>query len=40
MFVSAALRLGCDVGGTFTDFVLLDPADGRYRVHKRLTTPS
>ncbi|MDA7947756.1 MAG: hydantoinase B/oxoprolinase family protein [Hyphomicrobiaceae bacterium] len=32
-------RLGCDVGGTFTDFVLLDQASGRFDVHKILTTP-
>jgi N-methylhydantoinase A len=34
-----AYRLGCDIGGTFTDFVLLDDATGRIRIHKRLTTP-
>lgn len=33
-----AYRLGCDVGGTFTDFVLLDMATGTYHVHKVLTT--
>lgn len=33
----AEMRLGIDVGGTFTDFVLLGP-DG-VRIHKRLTTP-
>ncbi len=33
------LRLGCDVGGTFTDFVLLDGASGSFRVDKVLTTP-
>jgi len=32
-------RLGCDIGGTFTDFVLLDDATGRIQIHKRLTTP-
>ena len=32
-------RLGCDIGGTFTDFVLLDDATGRIYVHKCLTTP-
>jgi len=32
-------RLGCDVGGTFTDFVLLDQESGRFDVHKVLTTP-
>ena len=30
--------VGIDVGGTFTDFVLLE--DGRLRVHKEATTPS
>ncbi|GAB4468751.1 MAG: hydantoinase/oxoprolinase family protein [Anaerolineae bacterium] len=30
--------LGVDIGGTFTDFVLVH--DGRVRVHKRLSTPS
>jgi 5-oxoprolinase (ATP-hydrolysing) len=34
-----ALRLGFDIGGTFTDFVLTDPATGALRLHKRLTTP-
>jgi len=33
-------RLGCDVGGTFTDFVLYDEASGEYHVDKRLTTPA
>ena len=35
----ASLRLGFDIGGTFTDFVLSDPATGTLRLHKRLTTP-
>ncbi len=35
----ATLRLGFDIGGTFTDFVLSDPATGALRLHKRLTTP-
>ncbi len=34
-----SLRLGFDIGGTFTDFVLSDPATGALRLHKRLTTP-
>ena len=34
-----ALRLGVDIGGTFTDFVLSDPTSGALRLHKRLTTP-
>jgi N-methylhydantoinase A len=33
-------RLGCDIGGTFTDFVLLDDTTGEIRIHKCLTTPS
>jgi N-methylhydantoinase A len=33
------MRLGVDIGGTFTDFVLLDEA-GRVRLHKRLSTPA
>ena len=33
------MRLGIDVGGTFTDFVLLDPARNFAGVGKTLTTP-
>lgn len=33
------MRLGCDIGGTFTDFVLLDDETGEITVHKLLTTP-
>ena len=33
-------RLGFDIGGTFTDFALLDVERGRLVVDKRLTTPS
>jgi N-methylhydantoinase A len=33
-------RLGCDIGGTFTDFVLLDEATGAFGVEKVLTTPA
>jgi len=33
------MRLGCDIGGTFTDFVLLDDQTGEVVVHKCLTTP-
>src|SRR3970040_1157253 len=33
------MRLGIDIGGTFTDFVLLDDATGRATTYKRLTTP-
>lgn len=32
-------RLGCDIGGTFTDFVLLDDKTGKIQIHKCLTTP-
>ena len=33
-------RLAVDIGGTFTDVVLLDAASGRVVVDKTLTTPS
>ena len=33
------MRLGCDIGGTFTDFVLLDDKTGEIIVYKCLTTP-
>src|SRR5438552_4006011 len=33
------MRLGVDIGGTFTDFVWVDAA-GQVRLHKRLTTPA
>src|SRR5690606_12525857 len=32
-------RLGCDIGGTFTDFVVVDDATGKMNVFKCLTTP-
>ncbi|WP_419899314.1 hydantoinase B/oxoprolinase family protein [Roseomonas sp. USHLN139] len=32
-------RIGFDIGGTFTDFILYDAAAGSVRLHKRLTTP-
>ena len=32
-------RLGVDVGGTFTDFVVFDPGSGSFSVGKTLTTP-
>ena len=32
-------RLGIDIGGTFTDFVLLDSRTGHSAIHKCLTTP-
>ncbi|MFC5357658.1 hydantoinase/oxoprolinase family protein [Azospirillum himalayense] len=34
------LRLSFDIGGTFTDFVLQDPATGQTRFWKTLSTPS
>jgi N-methylhydantoinase A len=33
------LRLGVDVGGTFTDFALVDDVSGKLSVNKCLTTP-
>ena len=35
----AGYRVGVDVGGTFTDFVLIDEGSGRSFLGKRLTTP-
>jgi N-methylhydantoinase A len=32
-------RLGVDIGGTFTDFALVDDQTGALAVHKQLTTP-
>jgi len=32
-------RLGCDIGGTFTDFVLLNDRTGEITIYKCLTTP-
>ncbi|EHM02258.1 hydantoinase/oxoprolinase [Acetobacteraceae bacterium AT-5844] len=32
-------RIGFDIGGTFTDFILYDGQEGSVRLHKRLTTP-
>ncbi len=37
--MTASLRLGFDIGGTFTDFVLVDGRTGAMRLHKCLTTP-
>jgi len=34
----STLALGIDVGGTFTDLVVYDPASGRRESHKELTT--
>jgi N-methylhydantoinase A len=33
-------RLGCDIGGTFTDFVLVNDDTGEFRTNKCLTTPA
>ena len=33
-------RLGVDIGGTFTDFALIDDATGELAIHKLLTTPA
>ncbi len=32
-------RIGFDIGGTFTDFILLDSLTSTIRLHKCLTTP-
>ena len=37
--MSGNYGIGVDIGGTFTDFVLLDGATGGLSLHKRLTTP-
>ena len=34
-----SFRLGCDIGGTFTDFVLLNDETGEIKTYKCLTTP-
>lgn len=33
-------RVGCDIGGTFTDFVLLDESTGNVVIEKCLSTPA
>ena len=33
-------RIGIDIGGTFTDFALVDDTTGHLLVHKQLTTPT
>jgi N-methylhydantoinase A len=40
MPAAAGYRVGCDIGGTFTDFVLLDETRGAIHIAKRLTTPA
>ena len=37
--LNSSLRFGFDIGGTFTDFVLIDEASGAISTHKTLTTP-
>src|ERR1700756_2528946 len=37
--MAGGFRVGCDIGGTFTDFVLIETASGDIRTAKRLTTP-
>jgi N-methylhydantoinase A/oxoprolinase/acetone carboxylase beta subunit len=37
--VDKCYRLGCDIGGTFTDFVLLNDQTGQISIYKCLTTP-
>jgi 5-oxoprolinase (ATP-hydrolysing) len=37
--MTARYRIGFDIGGTFTDFILLDEARAEIRLHKCLTTP-
>ncbi|MBI3964619.1 MAG: hydantoinase/oxoprolinase family protein, partial [Chloroflexi bacterium] len=36
---TGAYRIGCDIGGTFTDFILFDETSGAISVEKVLTTP-
>lgn len=37
---SKNFRAGIDIGGTFTDFIVLDEGDASIRLHKCLTTPA
>lgn len=37
--VTGMLRIGVDIGGTFTDFALHDAGAERIAIHKQLTTP-
>src|SRR6185437_12845446 len=39
MAQSGRYRIGFDIGGTFTDFILLDTERSEIRLHKCLTTP-
>ena len=38
--MTARYRIGFDIGGTFTDFILLDSERSEIRLHKCLTTPA
>lgn len=38
--MTARWRIGFDIGGTFTDFILLDTRENAIRLHKCLTTPA
>ena len=38
--MTARYRIGFDIGGTFTDFILLDAERADIRLHKCLTTPA
>jgi N-methylhydantoinase A len=38
--MARSFRVGCDIGGTFTDFVILDEASGEITIGKDLTTPA
>jgi len=38
--MSPRYRIGFDIGGTFTDFILLDTTRTQIRLHKCLTTPA
>ncbi|MGH7265812.1 MAG: hydantoinase/oxoprolinase family protein, partial [Candidatus Rokuibacteriota bacterium] len=38
MATPTGFRVGCDIGGTFTDFVVVDEATGEVFIDKRLTT--
>lgn len=38
--VNTAVRIGVDIGGTFTDAMMLDPATGNVRFGKALSTPN
>ena len=39
MMCGSNYRMGIDIGGTFTDFVLVDDTTGDIKLHKCLTTP-